>query len=326
LTSRGARPPVEEVAWGVWADCRAGVGENPMWDEREQALYWIDIMGPSMHRSSSAGADWLTWPLPAMAATFARYEGADGALVVLEDGIYDLRPDGGLTRCLDAPYDRTRYRFNDGRCDPVGRLWVGTNRRPGSAAARGSASFWRLDERGLLEQFDGITIANGTAFSPDGSTMYVADYVEPAIWAFDYDVDTGAAANRRVFAELEPGWMPDGAAVDRDGGYWIALYGEGLILRFDRCGTLDRVLRAPVAHPTMVAFGGEGCDRLFVTSGREFVPEDVLAREPQAGAVFVAEVGAGGIAEPRFAFRELLLEPSRHQSINGRVDERTTPA
>jgi len=302
-------PPVEAVEWRSWARSQSGVGENPIWEAATGELYWIDIVGQTLHRSACAGGPFETWDLPAMAGTYALHD--DGALVVLADGIHDLDFATGLRKCIPAPYDRDLYNFNDGRCDPAGRLWVGTNRRPGSGAPRGSASMWRLDARGLVGQFGGVTIANGLAFSPAGSTMYTADSINHVILARHYDLDTGTAGEPRVFAELDGDLFPDGAAVDCDGGYWVAMYGNGSVHRYAADGGLDRVIKTPFSHPTMVAFGGAGLATMFVTSGRSFVSPGLLAKEPQAGDVVYAQVGTLGLAEPKFAHRDHLLAQCR---------------
>src|SRR5207249_752907 len=115
-----------------------------------------------------------------------------------------------------APYDTEHFRFNDGRCDPRGRLWLGTNRKPRSTQRDGSAGYWRLDPNGLTRAIDGITIANGLAFSPTGDVLYLADSPTDRITAYDYDLDTGTPSNERVFAEVPSGGFPDGGNVDSE--------------------------------------------------------------------------------------------------------------
>ncbi|MCK5892597.1 SMP-30/gluconolactonase/LRE family protein [Aeromicrobium sp.] len=303
----------EAPRWDRWSASQDGVGENPVWDAAAERLWWSDVVGPSVRWSAEAGAVPTSVAMPSDVATFALADGG-AAVVVLVDGIHELRADGTLRRLLDAPYDRAQHRFNDGRCDTRGRLWIGSNRIPGSGAPRGSARFWRLDAAGLTPHMDGFSVSNGTAFSPEGDVMYAADSMSRSIVAFDYDLDTGTPSNRRVFATVEGSEggtaLPDGAAVDARGGYWIAVYGAGLVLRFAPDGRLDRVLRAPVTHPTMVAFGGASGDRMFLTSGRAFASPEVLAAEPGAGDVYVADVGERGVPEHRFGFLDALRRAS----------------
>jgi L-arabinonolactonase len=291
------------------------MGESPVWDSESGALFWIDLFGPSVSSSSAAEGAVTTWALPSMPGCVALTPGGDGLVVALESGIAHLDlATGTSTLMLDAPYDDARFRFNDGRCDPAGRLWLGTNRQPGSRQPRGSAAFYRWDERGLARVVEGVTIANGLAFSPDGSTMYLAETTTDSVWAFDYDVASGSPSGRRLFAQLEGGAMPDGAAVDEDGCYWIALYGAGLVVKFTPDGRRDRVLETPVPHPTMVAFGGADSATMFLTSGRQLASPETLASHPLAGGVFCTDVGSRGVPEPRFRH----LPPIREEGSLGR--------
>lgn len=291
----------EEPEWDLVLDARASVGEVPIWSAEESALYWIDIQAPTLNRTELGSGRTRTWRFPDDVGCYGLSADRSIAVVALHSGIYrlDLVTDE-LVKVHDAPYDRQHMRFNDGRCDPRGRFWVGTIRLPDSPLPDGSGAFWRLDDRGLVRQIDDITVANGIAFSPDEATMYLADRPGWQILAFDYDPETGSATGRRRFAGVPEGQFPDGAAVDRDGGYWIALFAAGRIARFLPDGTLDRLLAAPVTHPTMVAFGGPDLATLYVTTARAFLDDAGLEREPHAGGIFACDVGARGLPEPAF--------------------------
>jgi sugar lactone lactonase YvrE len=144
-------------------------------------------------------------------------------------------------------------------------------------------------------------VPNGLAFSPDGRTMYLSDSHPSvqAIWAFDYDIDSGTPHNRRLFVDMNihPG-RPDGAAIDVDGCYWICGNDAGQIHRFTPEGRLDCSLTVPVKKPTMCAFGGPNLDTLYVTSIR---PDGIdLTDQPLAGGVFAVNPGVCGLEEPHF--------------------------
>jgi sugar lactone lactonase YvrE len=158
-------------------------------------------------------------------------------------------------KIADAPYDPAHHRFNDGRCDPQGRLLAGAMNEARDAP---SAGLWRLDPDGSLTLvLGGLTIANGLAFSPDGGTMYHADTPTRTIRAFDYDPRTGTPANPRVFARFSgEDERPDGAAVDSEGCYWTALYRGGKVLRLAPSGRVLDAFPVPAMCPTMCAFGG----------------------------------------------------------------------
>ena len=147
-----------------------------------------------------------------------------------------------------------------------------------------------------------IGVSNGLAFSPDGRTMYFADTLHQKIWAYDYDVDTGAATNEIVFVDYTnlPG-RPDGGCVDADGCYWGASVNGWAVIRVTPDGRLDRRIELPVQKPSMCAFGGAELDVLYVTSIATHITEERSVRQQCVGGILAVDAGVTGIPEPRFA-------------------------
>ena len=294
-------------------DARNGVGESPVWDSARQSLWWVDIPGQALWCWNSASGQSRQWPTPERTGCIALAAGSEALphgqwIAAMETGVARLTPqdDGsvGAEWIARVTHPQTGMRFNDGRCDRQGRLRAGTMVADMSLAAT-SGSLYALDlDHGVptlrgLEA--GYITPNGMAFSPDGRTMYLSDSHpnRQTVWAFDYDTDTGAPHNRRVFIDFKPlPGRPDGAAVDIDGCYWICGNDAGLVHRFTPAGRLDRSLAVPVKKPAMCAFGGASLDTLFVTSIR---PGGDLADQPLAGGVFALRPGVRGLDEPRCA-------------------------
>lgn len=277
-------------------DVRASLGECPVWSAREQALFWIDINAPSLNRFDPQTRDNTAMPLPESIGSFALRE-AGGFVVALRSGIWLCNAQGKLERrVVDAPYDTTRIRFNDGRNDRQGRFVVGTmnEKRDGPDAA-----LYRMDvDFTLTTLFGGISLANGLAWSPDSRTMYHADTPTRTIRAFDYDVATGTPSRPRTFAHWDGETeRPDGGAVDSAGNYWIALYGDGRLAQIAPDGKVIAYHPLPAKCPTMCAFGGADLRTLFVTTARQKRDADELARLPQSGSIFAMRVETPGINE-----------------------------
>ncbi|BBK44374.1 calcium-binding protein [Allostella vacuolata] len=296
----------ETPEWECVVERQAEIGEIPVWAGMEgDVLYWIDIRAPRLYRTDLAGGAERSWTLPSPIGSFALWREGGGAVVALQSGVHDLDfATGALTLLHAAPYDPAHYRLNDGRCDRQGRFWVGSMRLHTSPLPHGNAHFYRLDQRGFQAVIPGVSIANGLAWSPDNRTMYIADGPNRQVLAFDYDIETGTPSNRRVFFRVDlDGGSPDGATVDAEGGYWVAMIRGGRILRYRPDGTLDRELQAPTMIPTMVAFGGADLDTLYLTtSSSHYADAAARAREPLAGSVFRCRPGVRGILEPTFAF------------------------
>ncbi len=279
---------------------KASLGECPVWSTAEQVLYWVDINAPSLNRFDPATGRNTVLPMPESIGCFAlRRDG--GFVVALRSGFWLAEQDGTLTRKVaDAPYDPAHHRFNDGRCDPQGRLLAGSMNEARDAA---SAALYRLDpDFTLTELFSGMTISNGLAFSPDGGTMYHSDTMPRIVTCYDYDAASGTPSRPRVFAQFAAELdRPDGAAVDRDGCYWTAFYNGGRIQRIAPDGRLLEAYPIPAMCPTMCAFGGADLKTLYVTSARQRRLPDELARLPQSGGLFAMKVDVPGLPEPRFA-------------------------
>jgi sugar lactone lactonase YvrE len=281
-------------------DARAALGECPMWSAREQVLYWQDIDAPALHRFDPRTGRDVAMPMPASVGCFALREGG-GFVVALRTGVHLVDATGAVYRRIAAPpYDPAHHRFNDGRCDPRGRLWVGTMNENRDAP---SGALYRLDpDFTLREMVSGIMISNGLAWSPDGGTMYHADTHAHTVWAYDYDLDTGTPSKRRVFAQWQGETeRPDGATVDSRGHYFVAFYRGGKVMELSPGGSLVAEHRVPAMCPTMPAFGGPDLRTLYVTSARKQREPAELAEFPHSGGLFAKQVDAPGLPEPRFA-------------------------
>jgi sugar lactone lactonase YvrE len=276
------------------------LGECPIWDDRAQALYWLDCRAPALHRLDPATGAIRSAPIAETIGSFALRQ-AGGAVAALASGFHFLDLETGATTPIGHPEPgQADNRFNDGRVDAAGRFWAGTmNRRH----AGPTGTVYRLDpDLTITPQFAGITVTNGLAFAPDGRRLYFADSPTRTILVFDLDPETGALANRRIFAgpDAAPGY-PDGAAVDADGHLWSARWLAGCVARFDPDGRLVATIEVPVARVTCCAFGGPDLASLYITTASQGSLKDGPPPEPLAGGVFVARPGVAGLPEHRFA-------------------------
>lgn len=281
------------------------VGESPVWDTDLGALWWIDIESCRIKRWVRASQDIMTWTLPERVGCLALAD--DGGLVAaLEQRIVHVHPqaDGGLTitELAHIRHPAAGMRFNDGRCDASGRLWVGTMVMD-SAQNLALGGFYSLDERGLTGPHIGpLYTANGSAFSPDGRRFYISDShpLSQQIWVSDLDLDSGRVTPCRPFVDMRPlPGRPDGAAVDARGHYWICGNDAGQVHCFAPNGELVRSVEVPFPKPSMCCFGGPDLSTLFVTS---IVPADsALDTNGLSGAVVAIELGIQGQPEPRFS-------------------------
>jgi len=280
----------------------AWLGESPLWHPRERALYYCDIARHRLQRCDPASGDLKHWEFDTDVASCAPMQGG-ALLLAMRDGLWRFEPSSGArTRLAEPPYDMAKERFNDGKCDPQGRFWVGTIYEPREP---GLASLHCLAGTQLSRRAEGITVSNGLAWSPDGRTMYWSDTQAHTVYAFDFEPGSGGLSRRRVFASFAPkppgklrdsyGGRPDGAAVDVQGCYWVAMFEGQRVLRLSPLGQVLRELRLPVRCPTMPCFGGADLRTLFITTARENRPATELAAQPLAGCVLALEVDVPGL-------------------------------
>jgi sugar lactone lactonase YvrE len=278
----------------------AELAEGPVWDREERVLYWVNIKAREIHRFDPATGNDLFWKTPADVGSLALRRGG-GMVVALKTGFFFFDPPGSFTVIAEPEKDLAENRFNDGKTDRQGRFWAGSLHDPDETKPSGGLYCLAAD-LSCRRMIGNIYASNGLAFSPDGGGVYYADSRRRIVWAFDFDAADGTLSNRRVFIDLKDGeGVPDGAAVDDDGCYWLAQPPASRIVRYDPRGRADRVIRMPVSQPTCVAFGGPRLDILYITSARYRMSPEALAKEPLAGALFAFQPGVSGPADVRFA-------------------------
>jgi len=289
------------------------LGESPVWHPLEQTLYWVDITGRKLLRANVYMRTVEAWPMPSEPGCIAPAAGG-GLVVALRHGVFRARDWGGaLEPITTLPYDPATVRANDGKCDPRGRFWVGTVDETKTQCA---AALFSIDARNTTSPVvqchvgEALT-GNGLAWSPDGRTAYWTDTPTHAIRAWDCDLQANALSAPRTFQTFAPkpaGWQwsaapaaapyggrPDGAAVDAEGTYWVAMFEGQRLCRFAPDGRLLAEYRTPAVCPTMPCFGGEDGKTLYLTTARHRRSAQELAAFPQSGCVFSTRVEVPGL-------------------------------
>ena len=275
------------------------VGECPVWVPEEQAIYFTDIAGTSMNRFHPSSGEHKQWEMPEKLCCFAFRE-RGGLVAAMSSGFAFLDLEAGSVEYISKiEEDQPENRLNDGRCDRQGRFWAGTMHEPRS---KYNGVLYRLGtDLSCTPMAGDVMVSNGLAFSPDGSVMYWSDSRNRKVFAFDFDPETGNISNRSLFFEttLEQG-RPDGATVDAEGYYWSACFMGSRVLRIAPDGKLDREILMPVENITMICFGGDNLDTLYITTGNEGPSEEMVKKTSLAGSIFVTKPGIKGLLDTKF--------------------------
>lgn len=275
------------------------VGESPYWDAASSALWWVDAGAMALFCGNAISGAIDRYAL-SVAPSFIAHVNRDTVLLAAGRGWYELRLGDERLSLLAEPARTPSpdWRMNDGIVDTSGRVWTGSIGLP-----RGDTSFgalYRWDDDGVHQLVDDLLTQNGLAVSPDGHTLYLADShpSRARVWSFDLDVSSGDLSHQRIFHICERG-RPDGAAIDCQGGYWLACIDASEIVRLSATdGTVTHRVSLPVSHPTNICFGGPDMRRCFVTSMRAGLDTQALASEQDAGAVFTFQAPFAGLPQP----------------------------
>ena len=263
---------------------RSRLAEGPSWDVETGSLMWVDIVGRAIHRYNPQTGQVVTRPVPDVVG-FA-LPAKDGRLVAGIGGrIYDLAFDGSAETLLAQPSMHGENRFNDAKCDPRGRLWAGTMHRDASRDRDPTGALYRWFAGRLEEVETGVSLANGLGWSPSGDTMYFSDTHAGTVWAYSYDLCSGAAIDRRPFAviPIDDG-VPDGLCVDSTGRVFVAIWRGGCIQVYSPAGAIEGTITVPVRNPTSCCFGGADLKTLIVTT----MPSS-NENDPRSGFLFSCE-------------------------------------
>jgi sugar lactone lactonase YvrE len=267
---------------------RHQLGEGPHWDAGRTRLSWVDIVTGALWVQDGPEASSLVLGEPLGVAV----PHADGGWVCgLGRGVAHVADDGAVVQRVDL--EPVGVRMNDGKCDRLGRFFVGSKALDNR---EGAGCLWRLDLDGSVSRvLSGLTIANGLGWSPDDTTMYVTDSASGSIDAYAYDLAMGTLGAGRPFLRLGPGeGAPDGLAVDATGHLWVAVWGGREVRRFSPAGELAGVVRVGVSLPTSCAFTGASLTTLTITTAWDELTDVQRAGEPDAGRLHQAEVGIPG--------------------------------
>ena len=275
------------------------LGESAIWCARTRRLWWVDITKPCLQSFEPATGEHRVIALPGQFCGCIALRATGGLVLAIERSLHAFDPQtGALTILVKTETDQPDNRLNDGRCDRRGRLWIGTMDADIRAP---SGSFYRIGPDGTVTRmFDGVTVPNSTAFSPDDRTLYFADTPRHQILAFDFDIVAGTIANRRVFVDLtNRRGLPDGSCVDAEGFLWNAEFAGARLVRYAPDGRVDRTVEMPVKHTTSCCFGGDNLDTLFVTTASFPLSEEERKTSP-AGSLFALQPGVRGLPEAAF--------------------------
>lgn len=275
------------------------LGESPLWDAEKELLYWVDILGQKIHSYDPILHLVKTFPLSEKVTSIGLRQGG-GLVVTSFKGfmLFDFDT-GNLTPLAQVEENLPDNRFNDGKCDRSGRFWAGTMNKAQWNLPTGI--LYSLSPKGepVIKEKNAVCL-NGITWSLDNRTMYVIESFLYTIFAYDFDLNTGAISSKRPFITFpsEKKGFPDGMTIDAEGYIWCAVGVSGEIVRIDPKGCITEKIVFPVPGITSCMFGGKDLQTLYVTSSRENMTDLDLQKYPLSGNLFSIETNTRGLPEP----------------------------
>ncbi len=272
-------------------DAKATLGEGSIWHPGEKKLYWIDIDEKTLHTYDPDSKEETHYPLKQKVGTIVPID-TGGVLVALKDGVYAFNMKANIFRFITSPEkDLTENRFNDGKCDPWGRFWVGT------IGPRYKAALYRITAPSeCTKMLDSITTSNGIVWSSDKTKMFYIDTPTGEVRQYNYDNNTGNISNAQIVVKFPKGiGYPDGMTIDSEGMLWIAHWGGSCVGRWNPVtGNMIAKVEVPALNITSCAFGGKYLDTLYITTAKTGMNEKQLKQFPLSGGVFSVTVDVKG--------------------------------
>jgi sugar lactone lactonase YvrE len=273
------------------------LGEGPVWDERLQELFRVDIESCKLHRYRPSDGRQIEYQLDQKIGAAVPAE--DGTwILALADGFYRFDLETGTITLIAHTKEDSPNRLNDGKCDPNGRFWAGTM---SSKWNQRSGHLYVLEDGKLSTRLSEVGCSNGLAWNADGTVMYYIDTFDNFVDAFDYDAATGQISNRRTVITIPEGeGSPDGMCIDSEGMLWVGHWNGWQISRWNPfTGEKLASMPLPVSNVTSCAFGGENLDELYITTARIGNDELQLSKQPLAGALFRVKLDVKGLPVQR---------------------------
>lgn len=276
-------------------DTKSMLGEGALWDYKNKRFLWIDIEGKKLHVFIPSNSQNKSYSMPSQVGTVVPID-KHRVLLALEDGIYSFNLiDSSLNIKATPEPGKTDNRFNDGKCDPSGRLWVGTM---SLVNKRKAGALHCIDHNySTIKKIDSVSISNGIVWSLDKTKMYYIDTPTQHVVEYNYDNESGDISDPKIIIEI-PDFMgyPDGSTIDCGGNLWIALWGGSAVTCWDTTtGKLIQKIDIPAKNVTSCAFGGKKLDELYVTTAAIGMTKEEEKQYPYAGSLFKIKPGVTGV-------------------------------
>lgn len=275
------------------SDCL--LGEGPLWDSKNEKIYWVDIEGCKVHSLDFTAKTHKFWQTPTMVGAVSLTNKKDVLLIGMQGQLALLNTvSNDIEICGQIDESKTKNRCNDGQIDALGRLWIGTM-QVSNQKNEGSLFCVSSDMKPAVK-LTNLGISNGIGWSLDDKAFYFIDSMDNCIKAFDFDLlNKNIGEAKTIYTVKKKDEVPDGMCVDSEGMLWVAFWDGYRVARINP-NTGEEIAEVVIPAPlvTSCTFVGENLDQLLITTARVGLSKEQLEEYPLSGSVFIAQSGTTG--------------------------------
>lgn len=273
-------------------DIKGKLLEGCVWDEREQKLFFVDIECRKIYCFCAETKELLYMEVPGMPGCIV-LEDTGTLIAALPDGLYRVSFQHKAYKKITKSGLPEGFRYNDGKCDANGNLWVGSMAVEQNEQAKGAGLLFCIRKEQIRGVYQGYTIPNGLAWDRQNPYFYHID--TPTKKIDRYLITDGTVLSDRETA-IDLRWEagnPDGMCMDRSGKLWIAMWGGRKVICADPVtGKMIEEIDIPDRNVSCCTFGGPQMDILFVTTAQD--------EEGNGGEVYMHQMKRKGVEAERY--------------------------
>jgi sugar lactone lactonase YvrE len=216
---------------------------------------------------------------------------------------------GKLELIVSPQPNNGEYRYNDTRCDSMGRIFTSTVSKqftePGFDPEKMTGKFYMIDTDGSVTVLVEKLVQYNTIFlNKSNTSLYAVDTWNKQLLHFDYSLEKGASGSPQVVIQFED--MPDGVSVDVDDNIYVCHWGEKkrISVWSLKDYQLIKYLPFPVKNICCGGFAGDDMKDFYVATSKFWLPENDPDFEVGAGGLFVARSEISGTPERFYRIRK----------------------
>ncbi|QUH30925.1 SMP-30/gluconolactonase/LRE family protein [Vallitalea guaymasensis] len=268
------------------------LAEGCIWDKKNKIVYFVDIEFRFLYIFDPVHKTISKIPTESYISDVV-LDADNNPICAVKDTIYNLDLKNTKFTQLIKIDSMEGLRFNDGKCDKYGNLWIGTMKIEQDEDALCAGALYCINENKVVAKYDDFTIPNGLAWNNDGSIFYHIDTVTRKIDAYDVVDKINLGNKRTVFTFEDEKGSPDGMCIDAQGRLWVAMWGGYSVNCVDpKTSEIIYTIQVPDKNVTCCAFGGEELDTLYITTAR--------SEEGDGGNLYSIKLNTKGVESYRY--------------------------